>query len=218
MKTQKGTELPLLNLKGKDYLEVKYRLVWFREEHPDWGIETEVIRLENNACIGKATVKDATGRVLATSHKYEDSQGFSDYIEKSETGAIGRALALIGYGTQFAPELDEGERIVDSPVQKVAPLRQGAVNAQPPAAPTCESCYLVLKAGPHGLYCPNYKDKTKVHTQIKSEGPKTAAPAKKWTPPPDATPPFDPSRKVESLKPTEDFFDQKTMNEEEIPF
>ncbi len=40
-RTHKGTELPILNLRGRDYLEVKYRLVWFREEHPDWSIETE---------------------------------------------------------------------------------------------------------------------------------------------------------------------------------
>ena len=31
------------------------------------------------------------------------------------TGSIGRALAALGFGTQFAPEFDEGERIVDSP-------------------------------------------------------------------------------------------------------
>jgi hypothetical protein len=30
---------------------------------------------------------------------------------------VGRALAMLGYGTQFAPELDEGDRIVDSPVE-----------------------------------------------------------------------------------------------------
>ncbi len=29
-KTAKGTDLPLLNLNGKQYLEVKFRLVWFR--------------------------------------------------------------------------------------------------------------------------------------------------------------------------------------------
>ena len=43
-KTPKGTELPLLDLRGKDYLMVAHRLVWFREEHSDWTIETEVKR------------------------------------------------------------------------------------------------------------------------------------------------------------------------------
>ena len=42
---------------------------------------------------------------------------FADYLEKAETRAVGRALAMCGYGTQFAPELEERERIVDSPVK-----------------------------------------------------------------------------------------------------
>lgn len=123
MNTKKGTELPLLNLRGKDYLEVKYRLVWFREEHPTWGIETEFLYQGEAAAIAKATIKDDAGRILATAHKHEDKKGFPDFLEKAETGAVGRALALIGYGTQFAPELEEGERIVDSPVDRKPALK-----------------------------------------------------------------------------------------------
>lgn len=118
-KTPKGTELPILNLRGKDYLEVKYRIVWFREEHPTWGIETAFQSVTDNSATAKAMIKDETGRVVAMSHKTEDKQGFADFLEKAETGAIGRALALIGFGTQFcADELDEGKRIVDSPATK----------------------------------------------------------------------------------------------------
>ncbi len=116
-RTSKGTELPLLNLRGKEYLEVKFRLVWFREDHPDWSIETELMSVTDVSAYARATVRDESGRVIATSHKFESIKGFPDFIEKAETGAIGRALALIGYGTQFcADELDEGSRIVDSPV------------------------------------------------------------------------------------------------------
>jgi hypothetical protein len=116
-RTTKGTELPLLNLRGKEYLEVKYRLVWFREDHPDWSIETELMSVTDVSAYARATVRDESGRIIATSHKFESIQGFPDFIEKAETGAIGRALALIGYGTQFcADELDEGKRIVDAPV------------------------------------------------------------------------------------------------------
>ena len=116
-KTSKGTELPLLNLRGKQYLEVKFRLVWFREDHPDWSIETELISVTDVSAYARATIRDEKGRIIATSHKFESIQGFPDFIEKAETGAIGRALALIGYGTQFcADELDEGKRIVDAPV------------------------------------------------------------------------------------------------------
>lgn len=118
--TSKGSSLPILSLRGKDYLEVKYRLVWFREEKPHWGIETEVVSTTANSACAKATVRDEQGRVIATAHKCEDQAGFPDYLEKAETGAIGRALALIGYGTQFcSDQLDEGERIVDAPAARV---------------------------------------------------------------------------------------------------
>ena len=134
-KTPKGTELPLLDLRGKDYLQVCHRLVWFREEHPDWSIESEVYRTENGlGCLGKAVIKDAAGRIMSISHKYEDQKGFPDFIEKSETGAIGRALALIGFGTQFAPDLDEQTRIVDSPLQRpkaASPVSQPAPKPRP---------------------------------------------------------------------------------------
>lgn len=117
-RTPKGTDLPLLNLRGREYLEVKYRLVWFREEHPNWAIETDLISVTDTNAYARATIKDEQGRIIATSHKFENKQGFPDFIEKAETGAIGRALALIGFGTQFcADELDEGARIVDAPVE-----------------------------------------------------------------------------------------------------
>ncbi len=139
-KTQKGSELPLLNLRGKEYLEVKYRLVWFREDHPDWAIETELISVTDVSAYARAVIKDETGRTIATSHKFERIQGFPDFIEKAETGAIGRALALIGYGTQFcADELDEGARIVDSPATPVKTRRnekQDRSNAQDEASDT----------------------------------------------------------------------------------
>jgi len=112
----------LTRIQGRDYLEVKWRLVWFRQDHPDWSIETEPVEIntERRYVIYRALVKDETGRLIATGTKAESQNGFPDYLEKAETGAVGRALALCGYGTQFAPELEEGPRIVDSPIEKAA--------------------------------------------------------------------------------------------------
>ena len=107
----------LSKIKGKDYLEVKWRLVWFREDHPDYEIDTEFIELDidQGIAVCRAVIKDNESRQLACGSKTEYKASFFDYVEKSETGAIGRALATLGYGTQFAPELEEGDRIVDSP-------------------------------------------------------------------------------------------------------
>ena len=43
---------------------------------------------------------------------------FLHVVGKAETGAVGRALAMCGYGTLQAPEFDEGERIADAPLEK----------------------------------------------------------------------------------------------------
>lgn len=124
-KTPKGTELPLMDIKGKDYLQVAHRLVWMREDHPDWTINTDYVELGAEHAICKAVISDH-GKVIATGHKFEDRKGFPDFIEKSETGAIGRALAACGYGTQFAPELDEGERLADAPTRNSPNPSHGA--------------------------------------------------------------------------------------------
>jgi hypothetical protein len=139
-KTPKGTELPMLDLRGKPYLQVAHRLVWFREEHEDWGIETEFLTTSDSEqrAICSARIKDASGRIIATATKQEQARDFPDFIEKAETGAIGRALALCGYGTQFAPELDEGERIVDSPTTPAKPGKVATAidkQKQPEVAP-----------------------------------------------------------------------------------
>lgn len=115
-KTPKGTTLYLLDLKGKPYLPVAERLIWFREEHPDWNIETELVVIGVDNCLAKARIKTPDGQHIASAHKFETKQGFADFIEKSETGAIGRALAMCGYGTQFcADDFNEGERLADAP-------------------------------------------------------------------------------------------------------
>lgn len=119
-KTKLGTELPLLNLKGKDYLQAAHRIQWFREEKPLWAIETECLSTTPEGTLFKATVSDENGRVIAIAHKTETLKGFPDHLEKAETGAISRALALCGYGTQFAQELEEEDRLADSPLAKPA--------------------------------------------------------------------------------------------------
>jgi hypothetical protein len=101
-----------------DYLPVAARIAWFRREHSFWSIITKVEKWGDKAVVMKATIKDMSGAVIATARKKETEMGFPDYIEKAETGAIGRALAMCGYGTLQAPEFDEGERIADAPVEK----------------------------------------------------------------------------------------------------
>lgn len=109
----------LSKLKGKDYLEVKWRLVWFRDEHPDWCINTDLVSVTDNSAVFKAEIMEPnTEHIVSTGYGSETANDFHDFLEKAETKAVGRALAMLGYGTQFAPEMEEENRIVDSPVER----------------------------------------------------------------------------------------------------
>src|SRR6266702_4957109 len=137
--------IQIKNNKGSaDYLPVQWRLVWFREVHPQGTIETEVVLLDldreteeeafqwnnetrrsekvvkraNGIAVFHAVVKDGKGGI-AQGTKSEKAASFPDFIEKAETGSIGRALAGMGFGTQFTgDEFDEKHRIVDAPVDR----------------------------------------------------------------------------------------------------
>lgn len=98
-----------------DYLDVKWRIVWFREEHPEGTINTELLSTPGvSPAVVRATVTLANG-VSATGLGQCDEESWGDWLEKAETRSIGRALALLGYGTQFCEEFDE--IISDSPVE-----------------------------------------------------------------------------------------------------
>lgn len=105
---------------GKLYAPVYVRIALFREDHPvadGWGINAEVVSTDDASCLARAEIVDPQGRVVSTGHKREHKAHFPDYEEKALTGAVGRALLMAGYGTQYAlDELDEGERIVDAPI------------------------------------------------------------------------------------------------------
>ena len=123
----------MIQLKGKDYLTVAWRLVWFREDHPGWGIVTTPveINMEKQYAIFSCQIFDDAGKLVATATKMENIRGFGDFLEKAETGSVGRALAYCGYGTQFAPDLEEGtERILDTPVDRTDQSGQARPNGQ----------------------------------------------------------------------------------------
>jgi uncharacterized protein YbdZ (MbtH family) len=124
----------LSRVSGADYLEVKWRLVWLRDRHPDASIETMLVSHEDNIAVFRAHV-EIPGGGSATGWGSESAGDFRDYLEKAETKAIGRALAALGFGTQFCPDHEFGAasgRIVDAPV-KVSrfPQNRGAGDRGP---------------------------------------------------------------------------------------
>lgn len=102
-----------------DYLEVKWRLCWFRDRYPHGVITTEEICVDVDLGYArfKATVEDGQGG-KATGYGTELKAEFTDYCERAETRALGRALAALGIGTQFVgQDLAELPHVADAPVR-----------------------------------------------------------------------------------------------------
>lgn len=131
----------IVKLRGKGgstaYLPVAARVLWFRDQfsiEKGWSIRTKLLDggLQEGYALFRAVVFDPEGRAVATGHNVEDKAGFIDFIQKSETGAIGRALAAAGLGTMAA--LDEGpDNVVDAPIDRARPEEQ-------PMGYPCEVC------------------------------------------------------------------------------
>lgn len=117
----------LTRVNGKSYLEVRFRVVWARRAQPDISIVTEPVELDERRAVFRATVSWATpdGIVQCTDYGTESTDDFADYIEKASTKAIGRALALAGFGTQFCDDHVYGDAPAEHPPANVRALGGG---------------------------------------------------------------------------------------------
>lgn len=106
----------------KNYMTVNERVKVFKEQYPNWNIETEMIDFarpkgiytdksgvaeSNDGYVYyKAIIKDEDGKIKATGSAFEvqswtnGKMAINDrsYIENCETSAVGRALAFLGIG------------------------------------------------------------------------------------------------------------------------
>lgn len=202
------------NNKAK-YLQVQWRLVWFRKFCPQGKIRSIEVEIDLNRPVSaivkkwdanarrmmdvkvdafgyaryKAIVEDGRGG-YAEATKTENAAEFTDFVEKAETGAIGRALASLGYGTQFtADELWDRQaepNIVDAPVndqhfsqeqpaaatpdaEQAARQRQQEKRANPPAE--------TRASAPKPANPPAAADKQQPARPAPAENPRPSAPA-----------------------------------------
>src|SRR5690242_14081743 len=157
----------LMQLKGRDYLNVQNRLLWFiRDQRAfisgglarvPYVIQTELVELDREAGFAhfKTYVRDVLGNE-STMYGSESAKDFGDFAEKASTKSLGRALLALGYGTAFAPEMDEGERVVDSPVerrglpQRTRPMPAPAPAPTPAPAPALREAQAFASGGADG--------------------------------------------------------------------
>lgn len=92
------------NIKGKEYVEVNERIKYFRtsQDYKGWSLTSEVIHLDTESCVIKATILNENGMPISTGFAQEDKSSSyinkTSYVENCETSAWGRALANLGIG------------------------------------------------------------------------------------------------------------------------
>jgi hypothetical protein len=91
-----GDTIKTMSLQGKEYAKVCDRLSYFHKTYPDGIIITDVT-IGAKSFMVKATVK-VGGKTKATGHGVKP-HGNEFTLEKCETRAIGRALGIMGIGS-----------------------------------------------------------------------------------------------------------------------
>jgi len=88
----------LIDIRGKQYLEVKWRLVWLRQAHPDWAIDTELLDItdlekkvgtlqtQNTEIPGGRVEQGATSVTLRTRGRVQSVSAFGDLVVKQQDG------------------------------------------------------------------------------------------------------------------------------------
>lgn len=118
---------------NKKYALVAERVQAFRELCPDGLITTEILYMQDGAVTMKASIYDEGGKLLATGLAQEkDGSSFinkTSYIENCETSAVGRALAMLGIGSECS--MASAEEVANAQIQqKQAEERQQRTEAE----------------------------------------------------------------------------------------
>jgi hypothetical protein len=91
-----------IDIKGKKYVLVSDRVIYFNEAYPEGSITTELIsQPEDETVIIKATVKPDNLRTFTAYSQATWDDGYinkTSALENAETSAVGRALAFMGIG------------------------------------------------------------------------------------------------------------------------
>ena len=93
-----------INIKGKEYITVNERLIYFRtrDEFKGFGIKEDIVSINDTEGIFKVTIYDSNGEPIVSAHaqEYRDSSYINktSFVENGFTSALGRALGYLGIG------------------------------------------------------------------------------------------------------------------------
>jgi len=121
----------IVNIHGKDYATVAYRLTCFRQLHPAGQIVTTLEKDDDGVIVMKSEIwlDRSDGYPIATGWA-EEVRGSSNInktsaLENCETSAVGRALGFAGYGSaEQIASADEVEVAIARQAKECATARQ----------------------------------------------------------------------------------------------
>lgn len=93
-----------INIKGKEYITVNERLIYFRnrDEFKGFGIKEDIVSIDDTEGIFKVTIYNSDGEPIISAHaqEYRDSSYINktSFVENGFTSALGRALGYLGIG------------------------------------------------------------------------------------------------------------------------
>jgi len=93
-----------LNIKGKQYITVNERLLFFRKQptFKGWRIKEELVELNDKEGVFKVLIYDTENNLISSAHaqEYRDSSYINktSFVENGFTSALGRALGYLGIG------------------------------------------------------------------------------------------------------------------------
>lgn len=135
--TDKSLQDKAINIKGKDYVLVSDRILYFNKNYTKGSITTEIIKYDKNQVFMKATVTpdvDVPNRFFVW-HSQEVNNGSNfinttSMLENAETAAVGRALWLMWIGViDSIASVDELNKATNKPKKQLLP--QGPINTHP---------------------------------------------------------------------------------------
>lgn len=111
----------VVDIHGRAYQTVAYRVQRFREAHPLWTLATKIVSRDADCVVVEATISDEQGRLIANGHAEEYRKASqinkTAALENAETSAIGRALAALGLGgTEFASADELATKLAGKPL------------------------------------------------------------------------------------------------------
>jgi hypothetical protein len=116
-----------MQIHGKEYAEVKDRIAEYRKSHPDWSIETVLLKHADDMSwvLFLSILHNKDKSQAFTGHAYEERTedtkqvNFTSWVENCETSAVGRALANMDLRLSdqrpSAEEMGKVERMTTAP-------------------------------------------------------------------------------------------------------